>query len=190
MFTDKKWNTLTQAAKNKKRVRYVNGRLQEREYTYYDRAERIYGAMGADQDLIAEEAVAEMFRDWADASAQGCWQAAVLRRIVRFFTSVFRSIDAGFKRASDIFQNIVTSDKEKQIGRRETNYGTTNSSQVNKKYSTAVAGYIVPEKDNLDRIKQSFKDVTKKIDALTNAAQKLYDGKISYDQYDKLVKRS
>ena len=191
VFTDKEWNTLTQAAKNKKRVRYVNGRLQEREYTYYDRAERIYGAMGADQDLIAEEAVAEMFRDWADGKLKVAGKPqSLLRRIVRFFTSVFRSHnDAGFKRASDIFQNIVTSDKEKQIGRRETNYGTAIAPKSNKKYSTAgiVAGYIVPEKDNLDRIKQSFKDVTKKIDALTNAAQKLYDGKISYDQYDKLV---
>ena len=191
VFTDKEWNTLTEAAKNKKRVRYVNGRLQEREYTYYERAERIYGAMGADQDLIAEEAVAEMFRDWADGKLKVAGKPqSLLRRIIRFFTSVFRShSDAGFRKASDIFQNIVTSDKDKQIGRRETNYGTAVAPKSNKKYSTAgiVAGYIVPEKDNLDRIKQSFKDVTKKIDALTNAAQKLYDGKISYDQYDKLV---
>ena len=128
---------------------------------------RIYGAMGADQDLIAEEAVAEMFRDWADGKLKVAGKPqSLLRRIVRFFTSVFRSHnDAGFKRASDIFQNIVTSDKEKQIGRRETNYGTAIAPKSNKKYSTAgiVAGYIVPEKDNLDRIKQSFKDVTKKI---------------------------
>ena len=52
------------------------------------------------------------------------------------------------KRASDIFQNIVTSDKEKQIGRRETNYGTAIAPKSNKEYSTAgkVVGYIVPEK--------------------------------------------
>lgn len=191
LFTDKEWQTLTDAARNKKRVRYVGGKLQEREYTYYDRAEAIYGRMGADQDLIAEESVAEMFRDYVDGKLKVAGKPqSLLKRIVRFFTSVFRSHnDAGFKQAADIFQNITTTDKSKQIGRRETGYGEVEIPQSNKKYSTAGirAGFIVPDKGNVERIKQSFKDVTKRIPKLTDAAQKLSDGTISYDEYDSLV---
>ena len=191
LFTDKEWQTLTNAAKDKKRVRFVGGKLQEREYTYYDRAEAIYGPMGADQDLMAEEAVAEMFRDYVDGKLKIAGRPqSLLKRIVKFFTSIFRSHnDAGFKQAADIFQNITTTDKAKQIGRRDTGYGEIEIPQSNKKYSTAGvrAGFLVPEKGNIERIRQSFKDVTKRIPNLTEAAKKLSDGTISYDQYDKLV---
>ena len=191
VFTDKEWNTLTEAAKNKKRVRYVNGRLQEREYTYYERAERIYGAMGADQDLIAEEAVAEMFRDWADGKLKVAGKPqSLLRRIIRFFTSVFRShSDAGFRKASDIFQNIVTSDKDKQIGRRDKAPPTPRKS--NRKFSTAgkMAGFLSPDRGNVERINQDFKQVTKRVNELTEASQALEDGKITIEQYDQAVNK-
>ena len=191
LFTDKEWQTLTNAARNKKRVRFVGGKLQEREYTYYDRAEAIYGPMGADQDLMAEEAVAEMFRDYVDGKLKIAGRPqSLLKRIARFFTSIFRSHnDAGFKQAADIFQNITTTDKAKQIGRRDTGYGEIEAPKSDQKYSTAGvrAGFLVPEKGNIERIRQSFKDVTKRISNLTEAAKKLSDGTISYDQYDKLV---
>ena len=193
LFTDKEWQTLTSAAQNKKRVRYVSGKLQEREYTYYDRAEAIYGPMGADQDLIAEEAVAEMFRDYVDGKLKIAGKPqSLLKRIVKFFTSIFRSHnDVGFKQAADIFQNITTTDKAKQIGRRDTGYGEIEIPRSNKKYSTAGirAGFLVPDKGNVERITQSFKDVTKRIPTLTEAAKKLSDGTISYDEYDKLVNK-
>ncbi len=191
LFTDKEWQTLTNAARNKKRVRFVGGKLQEREYTYYDRAEAIYGPMGADQNLMAEEAVAEMFRDYVDGKLKIAGKPqSLLKRITRFFTSIFRSHnDAGFRQAADIFQNITTTDKAKQIGRRDTGYGEIEAPKSDKKYSTAGvrAGFLVPEKGNVERIRQSFKDVTKRIPNLTDAAKKLSDGTISYDQYDKLV---
>ena len=134
LFTDKEWNTLTQAAKNKKRVRYVNGRLQEREYTYYDRAERIYGAMGADQDLIAEEAVAEMFRDWADGKLKVAGKPqSLLRRIVRFFTSVFRSHnDAGFKRPATSSRTLSPRTRKSRLAGARHNYGTAIAPKSNK----------------------------------------------------------
>ena len=191
LFTDKEWQTLTNAAKNKKRVRFVGGRPQEREYTYYDRAEAIYGRMGAEADLIAEEAVAEMFRDYVDGKLKIAGRPqSLLKRIVKFFTSIFRShSDVGFSKAADIFQNITTTDRDKQIGRRDTGYGEVTVPQSTAKYSTAGvrAGFIVPDKGNVERIRQSFKDVTKRIPQLTKAAQKLSDGTISYDEYDKLV---
>jgi RNA-binding protein YhbY len=122
LFTDAEWKTLSKAAESRKRVRYIGGRLQEREYTYYDRAEAIYGPMGADNDLIVEEAVAEMFRDYVDGKLKVAGKPqSLFKRIIGFFKSIFRAHnDAGFKQAADIFQNIITTDKSKQIGRRET----------------------------------------------------------------------
>lgn len=191
LFTDAEWKTLTKAAETRKRVRYVGGKLREREYTYYDRAEAIYAPMGADTDLIVEEAVAEMFRDYVDGKLKVAGKPqSIFKRIVGFFKSIFRAhSDAGFNNAADIFQNITTTDKAKQIGRRETGYGEITIPKSDTKYSTAGvrAGFIVPDKGNIDRIRQSFKDVTKRIPRLTEAAQKLSDGTISYDEYDKLV---
>ncbi len=191
LFTDAEWKTLTKAAETRKRVRYVGGKLREREYTYYDRAEAIYSPMGADTDLIVEEAVAEMFRDYVDGKLKVAGKPqSLFKRIVGFFKSIFRAHnDAGFNNAADIFQNITTTDKAKQIGRRETGYGEITIPKSDTKYSTAGvrAGFIVPDKGNIDRIRQSFKDVTKRIPRLTEAAQKLSDGTISYDEYDKLV---
>ena len=66
-----------------------------------------------------------------------------------FFTSIFKSHnEAGFNKVNDIFQNIITKDKSKQIGRRETGYGQIAVPLSNAKYSTAGirAGFIVPEK--------------------------------------------
>ena len=137
LFSDKEWTTLTNAAKNKKRSKYVNGKLQEREYTYYDRALAIYGPFGQSEEVIVEEAVAEMFRDYVDGKLKIAGKPqSLLKRIVKFFTSVFRSHnDAGFKQAADIFQNIITTDKSKQIGRRptmsETNFDDANVANDN-----------------------------------------------------------
>ena len=167
LFTDKEWQTLSSAAQNKKRVRYVNGRLQEREYTYYDRAERIYTPIAAEQglspdqtiDLIKEEAVAEMFRDYVDGKLKIAGKPqSLLKRIVKFFTSVFRSHnDVGFKEAADIFENITTSDKTKQIGRRptmsETNFDDANVANDQMRKSSVVF--------SADRSITAYKVITK-----------------------------
>lgn len=138
VFTEQEWNTLSNAAANKKRVRNINGELTERDYTYLDRAERMYADVpNYTQEDIREEAVAEMFRDYADGKLKVAGRPKTLMdRIVKFFKSLFKAhTDSGFTQASDIFQNILTKDQSKQISRRDV--GTDNLQDVDAKYSIA-----------------------------------------------------
>jgi len=109
LFSEQEWNSLTKAVKSRKYVKMSNGELQERGYTYYDRAKRDYtGIRGYDEDSIVEEAVAEMFRDYADGKINvGGNVKTLLDRIKDFFAAIFRAnADAGFDTPESIFANI------------------------------------------------------------------------------------
>lgn len=185
LFTDQEQKILIDAANKKKYVVMIDGKPTERQYTYMERAAKMYPDLKpADQ---AEEAIAEMYRDYADGKIKFAGKPkSLFDRIINFIKSIFLAHKSqGFNEAGDIFENIGTTDLEKQIGRRERNENIRSEA----KHSTAgiVAGYIEPEKGNIERIKQSFKDVTKRVDALTEAAERLYQGEIDFETYDKLV---
>jgi hypothetical protein len=185
LFTDAEWASLVKAAEKRKYVKMVNGRRVEREYTFLDRAESMYPEDNAEAQQ--EEAVAEMFRAYADGRIRvGGKPKSLFGRMVQFIKSIFNAhADAGFTSAAELFDNI----KSGKVGRRQRNIQAASIAPAGAKYSTAGvrAGFLIPEKGNVERIQQSFKDVTNRIPKLTEAAQKLYDGTILYDEYDRLV---
>lgn len=185
LFTDAEWASLVKAAEKRKYVKMVNGRRVEREYTFLDRAESMYTEDNAEAQQ--EEAVAEMFRAYADGRIRvGGKPKSLFGRMVQFIKSIFNAhADAGFTSAAELFDGI----KAGKVGRRQRNIQAASIAPAGAKYSTAGvrAGFLIPEKGNVERIQQSFKDVTERIPQLTEAAQQLYDGTISYEQYDKLV---
>ena len=128
----------------RKYVVMIDGKPTERQYTYMERAAKMYPDLEpADQ---AEEAIAELYRDYADGKIKFAGKPkSLFDRIINFIKSIFSAHKSqGFNEAGDIFENIGTTDLEKQIGRRERNENIRSEA----KNSTAgiVAGYIEPEK--------------------------------------------
>ena len=149
LFTDAEYKTLVKAATNTKYVAIKQGKGEKRAYTFLDRAVMLNPkdqnlSEAEMQTLLEEEAIAEMFRAYADG-------------------------------------------RLKIVGKPKNLLDTPPKS--NAKYSTAgiVAGYIEPDRGNIERINQSFKDVTKRIDEMTEAAKKLVNNEIDYETYDRLV---
>ncbi len=117
LFTDEEYNSLVKAAKSRKYVAIKDGKPTERKYTYFERAEVMYQGLGLSNPSIEEEAVAELFRDYADGKIKLAGRPKTLfERIKNFFTSVFKATkDAGFNDVEDIFENV----RSGEIGRRE-----------------------------------------------------------------------
>lgn len=191
-FSEQEYSILVNAANKRKYVTEINGQQTTRKYTYMERAVQLYQEKSDGtkytKEEQAEEAIAEMYRDYAAGILTVVGKPkSLFDKIARFIRAIFTShIDTGFAKTDEIFENIKSTNLEEQIKQRASIPAEAKSK---KKYSTAgiVAGYIKPELGNIQRIKQSFKDVTTRIDALTEASEKLYQGKIDYAQYDKLV---
>jgi len=117
LFTDAEWNTLRNLAANRKYVAIKNGKPTERKYTYLDRAKSLYEGKGLNSESVEEEAIAEVFRDYADGKIKLAGRPRTLfERIKNFFNAIFRANqDAGFKTVEDIFDNV----KSGNIGKRD-----------------------------------------------------------------------
>lgn len=117
LFKDAEFSTLANAARKRKYVHIKNGKPSTRKYTYFERAEAMYKPMGLNKAAIEEEAIAEMFRDYADGKIELIGKPRNLfRRILNFLFGVKdASRDAGFAGVSDIFDGI----KSGEIGKRE-----------------------------------------------------------------------
>ena len=137
LFTDAEYKILVKAAQNTKYVAIKGGKGEKRAYTFHDRAIRLNppreGMNEAQaQDLINEEAIAEMFRAYADGRLKIAGKPkSLFDRIMKFFKSLGQAhSDEGFDSAASIFDNIKTEDKSKQIGSRqrkpETNFDDAN----------------------------------------------------------------
>jgi len=191
-FTEQEYTTLVNAANKRKFVIEINGVDTTRKYTYMERAARIYQKKpdGTDytKEEVAEEAIAEMYRHYVQGRLPVVAKPkSIFDKITRFIKAIFTShIDSGFMNADDIFANINKTNIEQRIKDRA---NTPLAARSNSKYSTAgvVAGYIRPKLGNIERIKQSFKDVTARIDVLEKAAKRLQNDEIDYKTYDKLV---
>jgi len=110
LFTQKEWATLTKAAKTRKFVKVnPDGSTDIREYTFYDRAKEMYGGFETEQ-VVVEEAVAEMFRLYAGGQMKVVGPTkSLFDRIIDFFKAVMRGFeDAGFTSPEQIFESIDT----------------------------------------------------------------------------------
>ena len=195
LFTQDEYNTLVAATEKRNFVAIKNGEKVQRKYTFFDRALALNEQLEGETDeaykaRVQEEAIAEMFRSYADGTLKVAGKPqSLFKRIVNFIFGIQQAhAQQGFDSADSIFSNILTPGKD-QIAKRETGYGKIDIPQSNKKYSTAgvVAGFIPPNRGNIERIQQSFKDVTKRVPKLVEAANKLINGEISYQQYDEIV---
>lgn len=115
LFTNKEYEALVSTAAKKKYVAMKSGEAVERKYTYLERAKAMY----PDSDITVqeEEAVAELFRDYADRKIKLSGKPRTLmERIKDFFDAIFRGHDdADVTSAEDIFEDIISG----KIGERE-----------------------------------------------------------------------
>ena len=119
IITPKEYDTLVDAAKKRKYVFIADGKPIVRKYSYLDRAVEMNRHLTDDKK--AEEAVAELFRDWAGGKIKLVAQPkTIFGKIINAIKAIFNAhAKEGFTKADQIFQNIISTDKEKQIGARQ-----------------------------------------------------------------------
>lgn len=133
VFTDAEWDTLTNAAAKRKYTVVINGQPVERLYTFMEREtrrqqftppERAEGESQEDydaraeaaaarhQDLIEEEAVAEMFRAWTDGRLKlGGKPQSLFKRMISFLSGIGKAhYDEDITASDQIFEGIVRGD--------------------------------------------------------------------------------
>ena len=117
LFSDAEWNSLRRSVAERKYVHIKDGKPVERKYTYLDRAKSMYTGMGLNDASIEEEAIAEMFRDYADGKIKiGGRPRTLFERIKDFFGAIFgANQDSGFNSVEDIFDNV----RSGKVGGRE-----------------------------------------------------------------------
>ena len=115
VITPSEWKTLTNAASKLKYTKVKGGEAQQRKYSYLDRAKRLYSDM--DAEIQAEEAVAEMFRDYNAGRLKLTGKPkGLFTKIKNFFKSIVGgTVDNGFTDVQSIFDEIVVGN----IGQRE-----------------------------------------------------------------------
>jgi hypothetical protein len=115
LFTDAERASLIKAAGERQYVAMIDGKPTKRKYTYLQRAQRMYG----DQDLEIqqEEAIAEMFRNYASGRDQFSGRPQnIFKRIISFFKSFSKAAtQEGAQGPADIFAGI----QRGEIGARE-----------------------------------------------------------------------
>ena len=112
VFTDAEYQTLVNAAKKQK---YVDRSGKERKFSYFQRARALY--MNDSVEVQEEEAVAELFRDWAAGRKKVAGKPQSLyNRIVKFIKGLGKALNSnGFNSAETIFQQI----QRGEIGARD-----------------------------------------------------------------------
>ena len=114
IFTPQEQKILMDVANKKKYVVIKDGKPVERKYTYMERAAKMYPNL--DDTGKAEEAVAEMYRDFADGKLKFAGKPkTLLQRIVNFIKSIFTAhSEQGFNTARDLFSDIGSTKFQKR----------------------------------------------------------------------------
>jgi hypothetical protein len=124
VFSDKEWESLVRMAETRRYVLLNNGKKIERRYTYLERAVKL----GYSPEIAAEEAVAEMYRDWADGKIKvGGQPVSMFMRIKKFFHSIIKAhTEEGFTSVDQIFSGIQSG----AIGNRQSVLPTESSNEL------------------------------------------------------------
>jgi hypothetical protein len=114
LFTDAEYQSLVNAAREQK---FVDKTGKERLFSYFDRAEKLY--KNDSPEIKQEEAVAELFRDWAAGRRTiGGKPPTLFQKIIKFIKTLGGLLNKeGFDDPSKIFEAIQAG----EIGRRERN---------------------------------------------------------------------
>ena len=115
LFKLNEMKTLERFAEKTKYVKRTKDGTQKRNYTYLDRANKLYPDLTPTQQK--EEAFAEMFRDYTAGRLKlGGGPRAFFEKIKKFFKALIgANVDQGFTRVEDIFQGI----RRGEIGARD-----------------------------------------------------------------------
>ena len=118
LLSDDEFKVLADAAKKRKVKIWREGNLLERNYTFFDKINRTYGknkdVLYPDmtnerfQEVLEEEAVAEMFRAYMDDKLEMAGKPKkLLDRILDFFRAIFKANqDHDFTQVDQIFEDI------------------------------------------------------------------------------------
>ena len=115
LITEAEYQSLVQAASTRKRVVLRDGKKVTRNYTYLDHAKHLYlkemfpNMSEQDfNDMVQEEAVAEMFRDVLDDKLPMTGKPrTLLNRIIEFFRSLFLAHqENGITSVEQIFEDV------------------------------------------------------------------------------------
>ena len=114
LFTDAEYASLVKAAESRRYVTNEGGVKKQRKYTFLDRSEHMYPDL--DPEGQQEEAVAEMFRAYADGRLKMVGKPkSIFGRMVKFIKGIFGAYnEAGFTDVDAIFSGISSG----KIGRR------------------------------------------------------------------------
>lgn len=123
LFTKKELELLSKAARKTNYVKTADGKTVKRNYTYFDRAQRINPELSVKKDkrgvlsALEEEAIAEMFRDYTAGKLTKIGQSrSLLKRIGDFFRSIVGAhVDNGFNSVDKIFGGL----NEGAVGARQ-----------------------------------------------------------------------
>jgi len=117
LFTRAEYDILVKAASKRKYTIVQNGQNVERSYNFIDRARRINQKRSDEsfeqyEERVHEEAIAEMFRSWADGRLKVAGKPlSLFKRIVNFFKGVQDThVKEGFNTSDSIFEKIQTGD--------------------------------------------------------------------------------
>ena len=135
LITEAEYQSLVQAASTRKRVVLRDGKKVTRNYTYLDHAKHLYKReffpnMNDQEfnDMVQEEAVAEMFRDVLDDKLPMTGKPrTLLNRIIEFFRSLFLAHqDNGITSVEQIFEDVRsgTIGKTREAKQKEGDRGT------------------------------------------------------------------
>jgi hypothetical protein len=119
IITPKEFNTLVEAATKRNYVFIADGKPIVRKYSYLDRSSQMRPDLKPDKQ--AEEAVAELFRDYASGKVKLVARPkTIFDKIINAIKAIFNAhAKEGFTKAEQIFDNILSTDTEKQIGARQ-----------------------------------------------------------------------
>jgi len=169
-FQENEWSALNNKAKSEWLQTFIKdaGKYEEYKKIYQQENKTLAGF----ENYIHEEAIAEAFRYFDKNGAPEGMIGAIYEKLKLMFEALRNGFTgAGFQSADSIFRSLESGTRE-QVAAPE---GTMDG-----------ARYAKPDTRRID---MNFKDVTKRIPKLTEAAKKVESGEMTAAQYDNLVNR-
>ena len=136
LFTDAEWKILSDLASRQRYMKLSGGKVEERGYTYLQRAKQMYA--NDTPEVQFEEAVAEMFRDYVAGRLKiGGRPKTLMDRIKGFFQSIWQSHqDVGLTDANAIFEGV----RFGRVGARERKPMAPEAARLSKQIVQRAAG--------------------------------------------------
>jgi hypothetical protein len=169
-FQENEWSALNNKAKGDWLKTFIKdtGKYEQYKKIYQQDNKTLAGF----EDYIHEEAIAEAFRYFDKNGAPEGMIGAIYEKLKLMFEAMRNGFTgAGFQSADSIFRSIESGTRDQ----------------------VAPAGEVLNaarfSQPDTRRIDMDFKDVTKRVPELTEAAKKVEAGEMTAAQYDKLVNR-